>query len=63
MKHEARLKRLEQEHKPERPVYKIEWCTAARAAELEAQRPPAWPGEIRYIVEMRGQHAQPQDQA
>lgn len=45
-----RLERLIKETDPGRPIYKIEYCTEERAAELRAQRPPAAPGEIRYIT-------------
>ena len=50
MNYKRRLERLIKENDPGRPIYKIEWCTEERAAELKAQRPPAAPGEIRYII-------------
>ena len=46
----GRLRRIEAETKPTQHIYKIETCTAERADELEAQRPPGRPGEIRYII-------------
>ena len=48
-----RLKRLEQEIEPDHPIYKIEYCTEEEAWAMDAQRPPARPGEIRYIIERR----------
>lgn len=50
MSHKTRLSKLERNPAAARKIYKIEWCTEAQAAELEAQRPPAAPGEIRYII-------------
>ena len=45
----GRLQRLEAVA-PTRTIYKIAFCTHEQAAALEAERPPAAPGEIRYIV-------------
>jgi len=50
MKYNGRLMRIEQETKPERVIFKIEYCTHAQADALEAQRPPGRPGEVRYII-------------
>ena len=51
MSHKSRLAKLERETAATRPIYKIEFCSEAQAAALEAQRPPWQPGDrIRYII-------------
>jgi hypothetical protein len=57
----SRLERLIRITETAGPIYQIKYCTQAEADALEAQRPPATPGEIRYIVDSREYEPQATD--